>query len=259
MVGTLEVLEEDKWLKSLLRTKPHRVGLSIYCWATASKGADGDELIEEIQSVRSVDIVDSPAAGGGVLSVLENAAKLEVNTPVVTIEQKESQMDEKQLAEKAALEKALSEKEIALAEATKVADLAKVEAAKVLEAVQAENVALKAEVATMKRKDLVEGFLTEKRAAGLKPAVESAIRRAIEGSAVLTRESLDKVHAEWAKIAEEIAKEMAPKAVVAELTAGLPPRTEAAVAPAPAPAAPAAKPAQNYAKSLVDMFIGVKA
>ena len=258
VVGTLEVLEADQWLRSVIRQKPHLVGLSIYCWASAKKTDDG-ELIEEIQSVRSVDIVDSPAAGGGVLNVLENQLSSNV-APDEQIERKESIVDEKQVAEKiAALEKALSEKEIALAEAIKAQEVIKAEAEKNI----ALNLSLRdaaiAKIVAYERKDLVESFLAEKRAAGLKPSVEGAIRRAVEGVADLNREALDKAHAEWTKVAEDIAKDYAPKAEAPVLTAGLPPRTEAPVAAPEQKKEAVAPTARKSAAGFIDALVGVKA
>ena len=241
MVGTLEVLEADHWLQSVLRDKPHLVGLSVFVWAYSSKQDDGTELIESIEHVQSVDLVDDPAAGGGVLRVTECAH--DTNTPSAEAERdgaskadaltKEqpvassdnlSKEDDVELKDQvAALEKQVAELKTEIAERdTKLATKDKrISELELKEAKQGDAMKdltsrlekLAKQVTEAKRAELLNQFLADKKVLGT--ALEKAIRRDASHVAELTVEALDKIHGEWQAVAEGMR---------AEVQTGLPPQ-----------------------------------
>ena len=201
LLGVLEVLEADTWLQKVIAEKPHLVGLSMYVWAYSKRNDDGSETIESIEKVQSVDLVDDPAAGGGVISVLEQAPVQPppdqaqaprpggetIDADPVTDGQKEEE-DMEKIKE---LEAKVKELEQARAEGEKRAGAAEEELAK------------------LRRERLIEEYLRERRDE-IKPSVEAAVREAAAALDEVDRDKLAALEAEWTARAEAFAKDFAP-------------------------------------------------
>jgi hypothetical protein len=260
MVGVLEVLDADAWLQAVLRDKPHLIGLSVFVWA-GSEDKDGNTVIKQIERVQSVDLVDDPAAGGGVLSVLErhettpdsllatgaeggNRTASGTEPPAKTDDRKEIAMQERVNE----LEKALKEAREALGQK----DVRLEEMGKQLTSATAAIEKMNTSLASLQRKSVVEDFLGAHRAE-LTPALEAAIRRDAAAMTDLTAEGLQKSLDAWKAQAEAIRKEIEAKAPVA---VGLPPVTETVKAEAPA-VTPAPGAGAKRAQGFVERLVGV--
>lgn len=256
MVAVLEVVEPDKWLQSIVKNHPELVGLSVYLWCTAHPGEGEDEgldVIDDIVEVQSVDLVDAPAAGGKVLSVLENTrtpenpAQSAPEPPETPTEQPEALHSESQdeaadaaqendaqehepepvtddVKENEKMEKQIQELEAQLrAEKTLSAELKiKNEALEKANAdYVAENAKLTDTVSGMRRTAAMESFFKAKRADAEKDGgsylveVEEAVRMEAGLQNELDETFLTKCFEKWNAVSAKVA---APAA-----SAGLPP------------------------------------
>ena len=61
----LHLLEKERWLLEVAEKMPKKVGFSISATAQLKKG-NNEEIVEDIVSVKSIDLVDSPATVAGI-------------------------------------------------------------------------------------------------------------------------------------------------------------------------------------------------
>lgn len=228
MVGNLRAHKGATFYRDVVTSMPDLIGLSVYVYAYSVPDKD-DKTIEDIQeiaAVRSVDVVDNPAAGGGIVSVLECGSSPPQRD-------KEDPVEKEKLKE---MEEALAKSQADLAVAAKELADSKAEIAKA----KAENAALSGELATLRRRDLVTARLAEARKAQkIGAELENTIRESV---AALTGEvnvaAVDAVVSGWVSKANALAKEIAPE------PPAIPPAI-AQPATAPAPAGPSVRERAN--------------
>jgi hypothetical protein len=271
LVGTLEVLESGEkaqMVRGVLREKPRLLGLSIYVYAMSEPNTEGEEVIEEVEDVVSVDVVDRPSAGGGVLAVTECVVEGYDNWKEQPVDPVKEQTETKPAEAPAtpppaaapavatpapapapvqtAAEKALAEKDVQI-------DVLKAE----LEKQSALVKTLTEEKTKMEQAALIAAFVAEKK---MPAYIESAVLNEAKAQASITREGLDALLTKWTAFAEAVRKDApaaAPAARAEDLTGGLPPRTEAAKpAPAAAPAAPAKSDDLDFLVKIIDQRMG---
>ena len=232
MVGTLTSVAagEGKWFREMI-TDPLGVkllGLSVYVFACAKTTPDGCEEMIEVASVRSVDVVHDPSAGGGVLAVTEATKEVpppaapapEATTPPAATEgagnnpepRKEDPVTEQEI-------KAIQEQ---------------------MARTEQENVKLRTEakaqsdrLAKLESARITDEALIRARAAGkdIKPAAEAQIRAGLAQLAAVSTDVANQVVETVLAQVEALRKEYAP----APTGAGIPPAApvnEAAVADA---------------------------
>jgi len=201
----------DEKLAKIVESAPHLVGLSINGEGKVVRGeVDGRKgwLVEDITAAKSVDVVVSPAAGGGINAILEACKEDEVT--IETLEDLKKAYPDLVEELRRELKKAIySEKE----EERNKAKLAEAERLREeIEALKEENERLRRKVEVFESKKVLEEKLAE---AELPEAAKERIRALFEDE-VATEEAVAKaVEAEKAYL-EKLASEMPVKGVKKE-------------------------------------------
>lgn len=207
--GVLRSHKGAQFYRDVVTDMPELVGASVYVYAH-SKPDDADPTVEDVQeilSVVSVDIVDNPSAGGGVVEVLERANDA---TP--------PQKEEEEGVEVKELEAKLAEAQKSLDAYKAAADAEKAALQVAVASAKKEASDALAKVAAYERKEQVEQAITRARAAGRKigSTLEQAIRLSLTVvPGALSTEIADGVVAEWCARAEALVKEAVPAAPIA--------------------------------------------
>jgi hypothetical protein len=239
MVGDLRTTRAAGWFRGAVLDVPEALGMSVYVGTRSKPSTElqGVEDIQKIVYVRSVDVVDNPSAGGGIVTVMEQTAAAALPTEQETADtdagpstgtgtgapdgdaRKEARtVNEQEIkaameAQKAELERLKAENAKMLAEAEAVkqaselreAELRKLQSAKLVDEVL---VAEKARLAA-------EGF-------DLKPVVEADVRRALDAAlaeGAVTKELAEQVVRLQVERVKAIAQAYAPAAAM-----GIPPK-----------------------------------
>jgi hypothetical protein len=246
LVATLHTLSVANHLRCLLAEQPQHAGFSVYTYVAGEEDQDGVFRVESIEYVRSVDVVDEPAAGGGVIEVLEQRVREGNDSPAEATPASQPDKEipvkkEKNLPTLMTEEPAATTTTAPLPEPEKAPDMASAESPKEptkeeppaqadadnqIKELHAKIEQLTAEKMTAERIALVERVLKEK---ALKPSLEKLVRKALDHEPVIDETKIAALIEEWNALALELVQDFRPMLESAEVptepeaTQGIPP------------------------------------